>query len=204
MRGPPGHPSDDRGFSLVEVMVGAAIMSVATAIAAAGFVQMYRATELADSAAQTQTNLTDAFARLDREVRYAYRINPAYQVGTATYAVDYIIDAYAGTQWCIQLSLPIGGGTLLRRQWPQESTSADPAAFTTGIARDLFPGTANLNPFTVRPAGTDDSNLDRLLMNVTSTVGVGAAGGTRNYNLQFTALNTTTDDLSVPNICTKN
>jgi prepilin-type N-terminal cleavage/methylation domain-containing protein len=202
MIGFPRRWADDRGFSLIEVMVGSAIMSVVMAIASAGLVQMYHATENADSAAQAQTSLTSAFARLDREVRYAYRINPAYQVGTTAYAVDYVIDNGPDPMLCVQLSLPIGGGALIRRQWPQSTTSADPAAVTTGIANDLVPATANVNPFSVLPGSTVDSNFDRLLVNVNSTVGAGVNGTTRNYNLQFTALNTT-DDTSVPTTCTK-
>ena len=196
--------SRDRGFSLVEVMVGSAVMSVVMAIATAGFVQMYQAAEASDSAAQAQSNLTDAFAKLDREVRYAYRINPAHQVGTTAYAVEYVVDNGTGPVplLCVQLSLPIGGGALLRRQWPQTSTSADPAAVTTGVANDLVTATADVNPFVVQRALTGDSNFDRLLVNVNSTVGAAASGSTRNYNLQFTALNTTVNDPAVPTTCT--
>jgi prepilin-type N-terminal cleavage/methylation domain-containing protein len=85
-------PASDRGFSLMEVMVGSAMMSVVMGIATAGFVQMYRATERADSAAQAQANLSDSFGKLDREIRYAYRVNASYQIGTTAYGVDYIID----------------------------------------------------------------------------------------------------------------
>lgn len=195
-----GRPRD-RGFSLVEVMVGSALMSVVMAIATAGFVQMYQAAEASDSAAQAQSSLTEAFAKLDREVRYSYRINPAYQVGTTLYAVEYLIDNGTDSLLCVQLSLPIGGGALLRRQWPQTTTSADPAAVTTGVANDLVTATAEVNPFVVQQALTGDSNFDRLLVNVNSTVGVGAGSRTRNYNLQFTALNTTVND-AVHTTCT--
>jgi prepilin-type N-terminal cleavage/methylation domain-containing protein len=192
--------ADDRGFSLVEVMVGSAVMSVVMAIATAGFVQMYQAAEASDSAAQAQSNLTDAFAKLDREVRYAYRINPAHQVGTTAYAVEYLIDNGTHKLLCVQLSLPIGGGALRRRQWPQTTTSADPAAMTTGVANDLVTATPQVNPFVVQRAPTG-SNFDRLLVNVNSTVGAAASGSTRNYNLQFTALNTTVDS-TVSTTCT--
>jgi prepilin-type N-terminal cleavage/methylation domain-containing protein len=196
-------PCSDRGFSLIEVMIGSAVMSAVMGIATAGFVQMYRATEKADSAAQAQANLADSFGKLDREIRYAYRVNASYQIGTTGYGVDYIIDDGTGNWQCVQLSLPIAGGSLLRRQWQQSSTSADPAAVTTGIATDMSTGTAGANPFTVRPANTDGSNFDRLVVNLNSTVGASAEGNnTRTYNLQFTALNTTLNS-SVPTTCTK-
>ena len=194
-------PRGDRGFSLMEVMVGSALMSVVMAIATAGFVQMYHATEQSDAAAQAQSNLTDTFARLDREIRYAYRINSAYLVGTTGYGVDYVINDGSALQ-CVQLTLPVDGGSLIRKQWLQSSNSADPAAITTGIATDLFPATTGVNPFTVKPAKTEDSNFDRLVLNVASTVGLGQNGATRNYNLQFTALNTTLDQAD-KTTCTK-
>jgi prepilin-type N-terminal cleavage/methylation domain-containing protein len=196
-------PAGDRGFSLMEVMVGSALMSVVMAIATAGFVQMYHATEKSDSAAQAQANLADAFGKLDREIRYAYRINAAYSIGTTGYGVDYVIDDGSGTLQCVQLSLPVAGGALLRLQWPQPSTSADAAAISTGIATDLSSGAAGGSPFTVRSAATDGSNFDRLVMNVNSTVGAAAgSNSTRSYNLQFTALNTTLD-AGVKTTCVK-
>jgi prepilin-type N-terminal cleavage/methylation domain-containing protein len=199
----PRPAAGDRGFSLVEVMVGAAVMSVVMGIATAGFVQMYQATAKADTAAQAQAALSDAFAKLDREVRYAYRVNAAYQIGTDSYAVDYLVNNGVDPLLCVQLTLPIGGGALVRRQWPESTTSADPAAVSTGVANDLVTAAEGVNPFTVKPAGTEQSNFDRLLVNLNGTVGVGAGGSVRNYNLQFTALNTTVNDESVPTLCTK-
>jgi hypothetical protein len=80
--------------------------------------------------------------------------------------------------------------------------SADPAAVSTGVTTDLVTATANVNPFVVQRALTGDSNFDRLLMNLNSTVGAAASGSTRNYNLQFAALNTTVNDPAVPTSCT--
>jgi prepilin-type N-terminal cleavage/methylation domain-containing protein len=198
----PCPAADDRGFSLVEIMVGATIMSIVTAIAAAGFMQMYQAAEKADTSGQAQAALSSAFAKLDAEVRYAYRINAAYQIGTTSYAVDYLVKNGTELQ-CVQLTLPIGGGALVRRQWLQTATSADPGAVSTGIADDLVTATAEVNPFTVKAAGIEQSNYDRLVMNVNGRVGVGNGGSVRNYHLQFTALNTTVDDPSLHTLCTK-
>jgi prepilin-type N-terminal cleavage/methylation domain-containing protein len=200
----------DAGFSLVEVMVGSAVMSVVMAIATAAFVQMYRTADVTEANALTEANLMASFAKLDREVRYAYRINASYQPDAGTFAVDYVVPDSSSALLCVQLTLPTAGGALLRRQWPQKSTSADAAAVTSGVATNLV--TANTvtnaggaqvpaNPFIVRTTGQDGSNFDRLRINVNSTVGVSDKGATRNYNLQFTALNTQdlTNDLS----CTK-
>jgi prepilin-type N-terminal cleavage/methylation domain-containing protein len=198
----PGRLARDAGFSLVEVMVGAAVMSTVMAIATAGLIQMYHATERSDAAASVQANLTDAFARMDREIRYAYRINPPYLIGTTAYGVDYIVKDENVAAQCVQLTLPVNGGSLIRLQWPQTSNSADPAAVRTGVAADLFPGTAGTSPFTVRQADLA-SNYDRLEINVSSTTGLADNGASRTYNLQFTALNTTTTDTAAETACTK-
>lgn len=200
----------DAGFSLMEVMVGSALMSIVMAIATSAFVQMYRTTNLTEANALTEANLMSSFAKLDRDVRYAYRINAPYQPDANTFAVDYVVPDAGNTLMCVQLTLPVSGGALVRRQWPQTSTSADAAAVSSGVATNLVSANTvtnaggaqvRTNPFTLRTTGQDGSNFDRLRINVNSTVGVPDKGSTRNYNLQFTALNTQdlTNDLS----CTK-
>jgi prepilin-type N-terminal cleavage/methylation domain-containing protein len=200
----------DAGFSLMEVMVGSALMSVVMAIATAAFVHMYRTTTITEANALTEANLMSSFAKLDRDVRYAYRVNAPYQPDANTFAVDYVVPDANNALLCVQLTLPVSGGALIRRQWPQTSTSADPAAVTAGVAANLV--TANTitdasgaqvpaNPFTLRTTGQDGSNFDRLRINVNSTVGFSDKGATRNYSLQFTALNT--QDLTSNLSCTK-
>jgi hypothetical protein len=121
-----------------------------------------------------------------------------------------VVPDVANTLLCVQLTLSVSGGALVRRQWPQASTSADASAFGTGVATNLV--TANTttnaggaqvpaNPFTLRTTGQDGSNFDRLRINVNSTLGLSDNGATRNYNLQFTALNT--EDLANDLTCTK-
>jgi prepilin-type N-terminal cleavage/methylation domain-containing protein len=192
----------DDGFTLLEVMIGAALMSVVMAIATSGFAEMYRTSEITDAAATAQSDLTDMFNRLDREIRYAYKVNAAYQIGTTTYGVDYVLaDANGdGLFTCVQLSLPLTGGTLMRRTWPQKADSADPAATSSALATNLSSSTAGTSPFTVLAGSTTDSNFDRLVVNVNSTVGSSSASSvTRTFSVQFTALNTQTGTYT----CTK-
>ena len=201
---------NDAGFSLMEVMVGSAVMSVVMAIATSAFVHMYRTTNATEANALTEANLMASFAKLDRDLRYAYRINAPYQPTADTFAVDYVVPDVRNTLLCVQLTLPMSGGALVRRQWPQASTSADASAVTTGVATDLVSANTTINaggaqvpanPFTLRTTGQDGSNFDRLRINVNSTVGLSGKGATRNYNLQFTALNT--QDLTSDLTCIK-
>jgi prepilin-type N-terminal cleavage/methylation domain-containing protein len=184
---------DDGGFSLMEVMVGSALMSVVMAVATGGFISMYHTTDLAESAAMTQTSLTASFSRLDREVRYAYRVNDEYVTGDS-FAVDYVIPDENNNLLCVQLTLPRTGGTLMRRQWPQASTPASSLATVSAIADHMVTGARDasgnaLNPFD-RAVPNVDSNFDRLRVKVNSTVGQSTLGTTRTYDLTFTALNT--------------
>lgn len=201
---------NDAGFSLIEVMVGSAVMSVVMAIATSAFVHMYHTANVTEANALTETSLMASFSKLDRDLRYAYRINAAYQPDADTFAVDYVVPDALNTLLCVQLTMPVSGGALIRKQWPQASTSADAAAVRSGVATDVV--TANTvtnaageqvpaNPFTVRTTGQDGSNFDRLRINVDSTVGISDNGASRNYNLQFTALNT--QDLTSDLSCTK-
>jgi len=184
----------DGGFSLLEVMVGAGLMSVVMAVATGGLVSMYHTTDLTESAALTQTSLTASFNKLDREVRYAYRVNAEYSTGNS-FAIDYVIPDTDNNMLCVQLSLPKAGGTLMRRQWPQSATGSHPSAKSGGVAFDIAPATKDangnpVNPF-ARKAPDAESNYDRLNIKVNSTVGQSAAyGTTRTFDLTFTALNT--------------
>ncbi len=181
----------DDGFTLLEVMVGAALMSVVMAIATSGFVDMYRTSEITDAAATAQSDLTDTFGRLDREIRYAYRINAAYQIGTSAYGVDYLLSNGDGKSYnCVQLSLPLAGGTLMRRTWSQSAATTSADGTAAALATDLSGTVDGSSPFTVL-TGAADSNFDRLVLNVRSTVGTsGSSSVTRTFSVQFTALNT--------------
>ena len=187
--------SDDAGFSLMEVMVGSALMATVMAIATGGLVQMYQAADKAESAALTQTSLTASFSKLDGELRYAYRVNDEFTAG-GDFAVDYVIPDADNNAVCVRLSVPQGGGTLIRRQWPQTGTPAGPQATVTTVAEDVVsavPSTDDpavlLNPFD-RKAPDGTSNFDRLNLRLQSTVGLADKATTRTYDLTFTALNT--------------
>jgi prepilin-type N-terminal cleavage/methylation domain-containing protein len=187
----------DDGFTLMEVMVGSALMSVVMAVATAGFVSMYRTADLTEANTLTETNLMMSFSKLDREVRYAYRVNQPYMATNNTaFAVDYVIGDNNNVLQCVQLTLPVSGGALIHKAWAQTATSA--SAKSNGVATNLVSAntattngvTVAANPFGLLTSGQGNSNFDRLQINMNSTAGVTGKKSTRNYNLQFTALNT--------------
>lgn len=190
-------PAGDDGFSLLELMVGASVMSVVTAIAASGFVTMYHTYDRTDAAAQAQTALLAAFNKLDHEVRYAMRISNEGSTA-ALWSVTYVVPDGADNKTCVQLTLPKAGGTLLRRQWTRPDVLAAPAATFTTVATDLLPKTTTATPFAIIAGGTDATKpFDTMNLNVTSTVGVGTHAATKTYDLTFTALNTASTSINL-------
>ena len=184
----------DAGFSMAEVLVSMAVMSIVMAIASTGFYEMFHTTDTAEASATAQVELQAAFNKLDREIRYAYRVNEAYS-DTTNWYIDYVFIDDAGKNQCVQLSLPRAGGTLKRRQWPYPAAISGPAAAVANnlISARLDNGTPKqlINPFVLEASGDGGSDLDRLNVKVNSVVGADQSKqGLREYDLQFTAMNT--------------
>ena len=188
-------PADgDAGFSLTEVLVSMAVMSIVMAIASAGFYDMFHTVDTAETTAAAQAELQATFNKLDREVRYASRVSDGYADSTTWY-IDFVVLDDAGDNQCVQLSLPKAGGTMMRRQWPLQGAPSDPG---TAVANNLASarldtGTPQqpINPFQLAESGDGGSAMDRLNLKVKSVVGQDATKqGSSEYDLQFTAMNT--------------
>ena len=184
----------DDGFSLIELMISMALMSIVTIISASGFVHMFRTTALTETAARTQTSTLLAFSKLDRDVRYAERINPPYTRTNGDFAVDFVIRDDHGVAQCVRLTLPAAGGALTRLQWPQAGTPTGVSPAT--VALDMQTANGSSTPFTRIAAGTQSSYYDRLRVQLQSSIGVTGAGATRTFDLRFTALNTASTALT--------
>jgi prepilin-type N-terminal cleavage/methylation domain-containing protein len=179
----------DEGFSLSELMISMSIMGIVTVISATGFLTMFKTTDAAQTAALTQTSTMLAFSKLDREVRYAQRINTPYQRGNGDWAVEYVIPDSAGVAQCVRLTIPKAGGSLMRQQWPQSGATA--SGTPTTVALDMAPDNGTANPFLLTAGGgTSGSNFDRVEIKLKSSIGVSDAGAVRRFDLLFTALNT--------------
>jgi type II secretory pathway pseudopilin PulG len=182
-----GRDRDDAGLTLIDVVVAMTLMSVVLVVVTTGIVDMYRTANHAETAADTQARILAAFNRLDRQVRYAERVmvdnsDPTY------YLAEFAMKDTANVRQCVQLRLPRNtGGALTTRQWPAAS-SATPTGTATTIAADVVRPTGA--PFTLTSAGTANSNFDRLTVKVSVQTGTGSRAQVRDFDLQFTALNT--------------
>jgi prepilin-type N-terminal cleavage/methylation domain-containing protein len=199
-RHPAAPDRDDAGFSLTEVMVTMAVMSVVMVVFTAAILQVYRTSGKAESISIVQSQLKIAFQRFDRQVRYSSWIAQPGKVGTAWY-VEWA--GYDGSQ-CYQLRLetaPASGqegpnnarGVLQMRTWPR---ATPPAAGTPGqtIANNLMAPDSS-GPFERQAAGVSTGSgtgsdftpdFQRLRVRLTAQRG----DSTAQVDTTFTALNT--------------
>src|SRR3954452_4951388 len=92
---PGGHRSSppnlvvrhDDGSTLIEMLVGMVVMSIGLAIFTTATVQIYQALRYSERVTQVHDQLSTAFRKVEKEVRYALEINTP---GSAvTKGVDY-------------------------------------------------------------------------------------------------------------------
>ncbi len=131
---------DDRGYSLIELVVAMGIMSIVMIVAFTGIAQIYSATNRAEGTSFARDQLGNTFRRLDKELRYATWVGAPGQVDGAWYL------EYARAAGCRQLKL--SGGTLTLASWTVPGAPGEPN--TVAAELTLIPGIA---PFTMYQPG---------------------------------------------------
>jgi prepilin-type N-terminal cleavage/methylation domain-containing protein len=180
---------DDAGFSIAELLVTMAVLSVVMAMFTAGIMQMFNVTDKGESLAVSQAQNTNAFLRLDKQIRYANGISSPGVAGGDPY-VEYLISG-TGTPTCYELR--VTGATLQQRVWVQ---GAAPTSATWIV---LASGVANSTPFTFI-APNASFNFQRLQLKLTAVSGLGTRLTAANTDVTFTALNTSLATSS-PAVC---
>jgi prepilin-type N-terminal cleavage/methylation domain-containing protein len=183
--------TDDRGFTMTEIVVTMSVMSVVMAIFTAGVVQMYNTSNKTESLAVSQDQSNTAFLRLDKQIRYASGISTPGTAGGAPY-VEYLLSG-SGTATCYELRLT--ESKLQQRIWPQGGSIAL-SPWTV-----LSNGVSSGQPFTYLPPDAT-FNFQRLRLQLTSTYGGNQTLSSANTDITFTALNTTLGTSSA-SVCTE-
>jgi prepilin-type N-terminal cleavage/methylation domain-containing protein len=184
----------DSGITLIEVVVSMTIMSVAMAIFTGGILQMYRAFNRSDATANAQSQINNAFLRLDKEIRYAAGISTPGSVGSDPY-VEFLT-TYTGTPVCTELRLRVAAKQLQRRTWVQGSSPLVPSAWVP-LASEV----SSTQPFTFTAADAT-FNFQRLQLKLTATSGSGGTATPKQTDVTFTALNTSLTTSSAT-VCTE-
>ena len=135
-------PGDDRGFTIIELVVSMTIMSIVMAVVIAAIAQIYSATTRVDTASYDRAQLTIAFRRLDAEMRYATWLSTPGLVGGNYYA-EYAVP----NSGCRELKF--GSGVLTLYSWVLPSTTpTSPVALASNLT--LISGVL---PFTTYAVG---------------------------------------------------
>ncbi len=140
----------ESGLSLMELVVGLTIMTIFMTMFTGAVVMMYNTSSKTEALSDTASQLSIAFNRLDKSVRYASAINEPGQAGNDWY-VEWL-STYSGRKDCTQVRVHAADNQLQQRTW---SVSADGTA--TGLtawvplASGLDIGAA-ASPFTLNVA----------------------------------------------------
>ncbi|MEU8240385.1 type II secretion system protein [Actinoplanes missouriensis] len=178
---------DESGVTLIELVVSMSVMLIMMAMVTGGIVEIYRSVDRTDAETEAQTQITAAYSRLDKEVRYARGVSkPATLDGD--YYVEYQVDLDEVTT-CVQLRLATGVAELQRRTWVSGTDPPSPSAWTT-----LASNVTATTPFTVSAVDIESLTgyrYQRLRLLATVTVGSGPSASSRVTDVTFTALNAT-------------
>jgi prepilin-type N-terminal cleavage/methylation domain-containing protein len=135
--------STDDGYSLAELLISMAIMSIVLVVATGAILQIYASGTRVESMSNARDQLTTAFRRLDKELRYATWVATPGVVGTRWYL------EYALPTGCRQLKFADGALTLASWTLPSD-TPGTPTTIATDLSRS---GTTD--PFTLYAAGAE-------------------------------------------------
>ncbi|MBG0830666.1 hypothetical protein HS041_23160 [Planomonospora sp. ID67723] len=212
-RGAPA--AGDSGISLIEVLVTIGVMGVVMTMFTTGVIQVYRAVNTVESLSTAQSQLHTAFQRLDKEIRYASWLSTVRSDSKYWYVGFAGVNAQTRTLECKRLRLSLSSGVLQLQRW---TPGSPPAAGTPGETLASYVvtdgGLATDPPFSVRAAGSlpkaasgtgpaDPAfipDYQQLRVNLAIRVGTGQHARATDFDVTFTALNTSRET-EADNVC---
>jgi len=179
---------DDRGVTLAELAVTTGIMSMVMAIFTTGVVQLFKAGNKNELVAMTQSQLNNAFLRLDRELRYSAGFGPVHTDVAGNVFIEYINTGTAdGVPQCAQLELYAAGQTLRRQVWPQQA-GVKPVNQWATLASQV-----NVAKSSFEIVKSSRTTFQRLRVVLVVLTNPGSGQTEAKTDLTFTALNSKTD-----------
>lgn len=181
-----GRPGEDAGFALIEVLAAMTVLAAFFAMFAGAIATTYSSSNRSEATARTTQQLSQAFRRLDTQVRYASYVSVPGQAGG-----DWYVEFQNTNQdpaECIQLRVDGASGQLQQRSWP-DAGSAGP---WVPLASDVVNGGAVSGsdvPFVLTKPSTTVQSA-QLTVNLLTRQGNGRDAVTSRTQLTFTALNT--------------
>lgn len=196
--------SDDTGSTLMEVVVGMALMGIFLAIFTTAIFQMGRVINKVDAVTTSAGQANQAFLKLDKLVRYASAIASAGTSPSGSWYVE-LDNTANGPDTCTQLRIDATTGQLQQRTWTVTTTGSSTASawqmLAYGITNGAVAAGSADRPFTV-PSGAAaaSSPFQQLTLTLVVKSG-GATSSTTRSKITFTAVNSTASATTNSTIC---
>ena len=195
---------DDAGSTLMELVVGMALMGIFLSIFTGAVFQMGRTINKVDAVTTSADQANQAFLRLDKLVRYSSAIATIGRSTSGNWYVE-MENTANGPDVCTQLRIDAGTGQLQQRTWTITTTGTTAASAWTMLAFGITNGAVapgNVNqPFTV-PGGAAAASSPYQQLTVTLVVkSGGATSSTTRSKVNFTAINSTASSTTNSTVC---
>ena len=191
-------PRSEDGTSLIELVVGMALLSIFMAMFTGAVVAMNNSENKAQAVNITSGQLNQAYLSLDKMVRYATAIStPAVSATSGDWYAE-MQTTNTGTEKCIQLRVDITAQQLQQRTWtPSDTTSLSGwKPLASGISNGNAVAGATTQPFyLLSPA---KAVYQQMTINLAAPAGSGPTLTTSSSAYTFTALNSTKTAPSTP------
>jgi prepilin-type N-terminal cleavage/methylation domain-containing protein len=180
--GPRAQPGDDAGFTMLEMTVSLALVSILTTIFLAGLIQVIRLHREATAIGDGEAQVARAFRRLDNELRYAADMRTQVLPGSQSTDESLVYLSTAGAPRCYALSLV--NGSLQHRDWAPGAPLGTPGVLASGVS-----AVVGERPFTVSvPTPPQaDATVTSAPKNASIVVAVAAGGPAYSHRRELRA-----------------
>jgi prepilin-type N-terminal cleavage/methylation domain-containing protein len=182
-------PCDDAGFTLIETVVGMVVMSVFLALFTGSVVSMFGSSNHSQAVAHSAQEISNAFTKLDRQVRYASYVGEPGQDPNdgGNWYVEFQ-NTNTNPATCYQLRVDQGSETLQQRSWSGSGTPSGWQQLATGV---LNGGGSGVDAPFVVTAATGTVTSAELTVHLVTGEGTGSNAAQSQSSMTFTALNST-------------
>jgi Tfp pilus assembly protein PilW len=189
-----GEVERDAGTSLLELIVGMALMGIFMSIFVGVIVTMTKAQSKSEGITQSSANVGQAFVTLDKTVRYSAAVSaPGKGSPSGDWYVEYRT-TNSGAEVCTQLRVDITTQQLQSRTWQVVNSAASGLTGWAPVASGITNGSAAAGsadqPF-VRPTPAATADFQQLTFTLASSAGPASGPTATRSSFTITAINST-------------
>jgi prepilin-type N-terminal cleavage/methylation domain-containing protein len=198
--------NDDRGFSLIELLVSMVILAILMSVVVAATTTMYRNLRKSTGATDVLDVSRKVVSALDKQVRYANAVTASGAGPSGATYVEWRTGNSSQQQTCTQWRFDPVATTFAYRQWQPMLTLSSPSVASTltgwrvegkGIG---LPATGSLFSLTSTTGAGAPSTHQQLTVAFTTTAGL-QPKSTNRTQVSFTAVNTANATVPGSSVC---